>query len=312
VSDSTIHQDVQDTDDTGFEAFLSSFNDDAKKRPSEGDEGAPEPQDETPAQTENTEGEPEGSEQAADPDDQEFEVKVGEETKKATLRELKRLFGQEAALTQKSQKASEQQRVAEANIARAVALHKGMTERAQARYQPFAELGAPEWAQLAANLQPEQYNALREEAASAKEHLDFLTKEGTAFMQEQQNQALQAHHVAAQECVKVLSDPATGIEGWGEPLYNEMVAYAAEMGIPQARQSTSPAEYKILHKAMMYDRAQKAAKEAEAKAKKAVEQPTRVMKPGKSSKPDGKKVAMDKLRATGDLDDAAAAFMTTF
>lgn len=312
MSDSTIPMDVQDTDDTGVDAFLSSFNDDAKKRPSESGEGAPEPQEETTAETETTEGEPEATEQDDDPDNQEFEVKVGEETKKATLRELKRLYGQEQALTQKSQRASEQLRIAEADIARSSALSKAMLERAQARFAPYQQIGAAEWAQFAAQLPVDQFNALREEVAAAKADLDFLTQDTQAFMREQEAKAQQAHHVAAQECVKVLSDPSTGIEGFGEPLYNEMMEFCKELGLPEARKSTSPVEYKLVHMAMLWSRHQKAAKAAEAKVKKAVEQPTRVIKPGTSGKTDGKKAAMQQLRRSGDLDDAAAAFLTTF
>ncbi|MES1994442.1 MAG: hypothetical protein V4457_12835 [Pseudomonadota bacterium] len=315
MSESTIQTDVQE-DDPDVLAFLSSFEDDPKKGPAKTEEGAPETQDETPEQTEETtEGEPEEvTETEPDPEDQEFEIKVGEETKKATLRDLKRLYGQEAALTQKSQKASEQLRVAEADIARTAAVSKAMIERAQERYKPYAALGVAEWAQLATQLSGEQYEALRLEVDGAKRDVDFLTNESSAFMQEQQNKAVQAHHQAAAECIKVLSDPATGIEGWGQPLYNEIISFAADNGLAEVKSMLNPAAYKLLHMAMQWSKHKATAKTAEAKAKAAVEQPTRVMKPGKprDTSSDKQKLAMKALKESGSVDDATDAFMASF
>lgn len=308
---STIPTDVQFDDDDGANAFLSSFTDD-KKRPSGSDEGAPETQDETPANTEDTDGEADkGTEQSDDPDDQEVEIKVGEETKKATLRDLKRLYGQEAALTQKSQKASEQLRLAEENIARTTATSKAILERAQKAYEPYANL---DWLVLAQTMDTEQFQALRQDAAAFKANVDFLTTEVDGFMKDQQTKAATAYQAAAGECIKVLSDPTTGIEGFGKPLYDEMMAFCGEMGLPTARQSTNAAEYKIVHMAMQWAKSQKAAKEAESKAKKAVDQQKRVVKPGSNAnnKSDSNnRAALARLRQTGDVEDAAAAFLTT-
>src|SRR4051812_1757566 len=110
----TIHADVSEGPE-GFSAFLSSLDDEPKKKavPSDGNEGATEsPEPETEEKPDTTEGEPEeaAEDTEADPEDQEFDVKVNGETKKATLRELKRLYGQESALTQRSQKLAEAQR----------------------------------------------------------------------------------------------------------------------------------------------------------------------------------------------------------
>lgn len=314
MSDSTIHEDVHTIDDTGFDAFLSSFSDDAKRRPSEGAEGAPEPQHETAAQTENTEGEPEETE--ADPDDQEVEIKVGEETKKATLRDLKRLYGQEAALTQKSQKASEQLRSAEEQIARASASAKGMLERANARYATYKDWGVPEWSHLAATLSPDDYNALRSEAQAAKADVDFLTQEVEGYMKEQQAQQVKAYQEAAQTCLKELTDPEKGIPEFGPPVYEEMMNFAVQHGVPvgEARQVVSAPVLKILHMAMLYAKSQKAVKSAEEKVQKAVEKPTRVLKPrGAEPHRDNKQAAIKRMReAGGDLDATADAFAASF
>lgn len=313
MSDSTIHEDVHTIDDTGFDAFLSSFDDDAKKRPSESDQEAPEPQAETSAKTENEEGEPEGSED--DPDNQEVEIKVGEETKKATLRDLKRLYGQEAALTQKSQKASEQLRAAEEQIARASASAKGMLERAQTRYAPYKEWGVPEWSHLASTLSADDFNALRAEANAAKADVDFLTQEVEGYMKEQQQTQVKAYQEAAQACVKELSDPEKGIKDFGPALYEEMVGFATQHGVPAAevRQIVSAPALRILHMAMMYAKSQQAVKSVEQKVQKAVEKPTRVLKPGGAKPPkDNKQAAMQQLRRSGEVDDAVDAFMASF
>ena len=64
-------------------------------------------------------------------DEPEFEVKVGEETRKAKLSELTRLYGQEAALTQKAQALAEVRAKVDADSARATTALTTQTERAQ-------------------------------------------------------------------------------------------------------------------------------------------------------------------------------------
>lgn len=246
-------------------------------------------------------------------DDPEYEVKFGEETKKFKLSYLKKLAGQEGALTQKSQKVAEAQRIAEAMHTHADVALRAMHERAVARYKTYASWGPAEWAQLANDMTPEDYAGVRQEAAAAKADLDFITTELGNHVQAQQQQAVAAQRVAAAECIKTLSDPATGIEGFGQPLYTEMMQFCSANGVPEAYNLTSPAALKLVHMAMMYAKGQKTAKSVQEKVAKVVNTPQRVLKPSKGQKPTTsasvqRQEAVRKLRASGSVEDAADVF----
>ncbi len=323
----TIHADVSEADD-GVAAFLSSFDDEPKKKavPSESAEGAPEESEtETEDQPEQTEeGEPEeaAEDTAADPEDQEFEVKVNGETKKATLRELKRLYGQESALTQRSQKLAEAQREAEALQTRAGAALKAMLDKAKERNSQYASWGPAEWAQIAASVQTgmmtaDDFKTLREDAAKAAADVKFLEEELDGHIKGQREGELKARHEQAVQCIKTLQDASSPfhIEGFDKGPYEEMMTFAEKLGIPEARSVVSPGAIKVLHMAMQWARHMEASKAAEKKVQKVRENPQRVMKPGTARQPqdsDSKRAAMKRLREVGDLDSASAAFEASF
>ena len=309
----TIQQDVPEFD--GEAAFLSSFDDESKKRaPSETDEGAPEAQHETDEPEGTEAGEPEAPDDD-DPDNQEVEIKVGEETKKATLRELKRLFGQEAALTQKSQRIAEATRQAEEALARNTAATKSLLERAQERYKPYSELDTAAWVYLAQNMSGPEYQELRAASAAAKADVDFLTTELDGHMKAQTEASQKAMRDAAAACIVELQDPVKGIKDFGKPLYDEMMNFAREQGVPEMVQVTSPGAIRLLHMAMQFAKSQKAAKQVEDKVQQAVAKPARTLRPGAAPQKSGKeglKAAMDRLKADGSDEDAAVgAFLAT-
>jgi hypothetical protein len=106
-----------------------------------------------------------------------------------------------------------------------------------------------------------------------------------------------------------------GIEGWGQPLYNEVVnhAIAAGMNAAQARGVIDPGAIKLMPMAMLYAKGSKAAAEKVVKAKTST---AKVLRPSPNgpSKPGAEKreQALSRLKRTGNEDDAAAAFFSTF
>lgn len=313
----SITTDEPDAGD-GYDAFLSSLDDEDPKKgaPSETvEEAAESPVTETAEETEQTdEGEPnEGSEtDENDPDNEEVEIKVGEETKKATLKELKRLFGQEASLTQKSQKLAEQSRVAQEQDARANAALTAMLERAKERYKPYAEL---DMLVLAQRMDTETFAQLRADAKAAEADVTFLTQELDGHMKAAQDRANKAHQEAGNAMIKALEDPKTGIEGFNPALYNELVAFGAANGLQNVRMLVDPNAIKVLHMAMLYDKGQKAAKTVVDKTRKVVAKPTRQLRPGNSASNQASAftTAMKQLRSSGgDIDSAADAFAASF
>ena len=324
-------QGLGDEPSDGFGAFLTSFDDeDPKKKgaPSEtNDEATETPETETSAEPEDKEGETEAeaeeeTELGDDLDNAKVKIKVGDETKTVPLKDLKRLFGQEAALTQKSQKLAETARAVEAEGQRASIALKGMLDKANTRYAQYASWGPAEWSQLAAgigtNMTVEDYNALRADAAAAKSDVDYLTQELDGHVKANQAKTQKAAHEAGIECVKVLQDASSAhhIPDFAQPLYDEMRTFTRSQGIEdQFIQLTSPAAVKVVHMAMLYAKQEAASKQAAVKVKKAVETAKRVIKPGpgRNDSTDKQRAAMKQQRERGgDQDSTEDAFLASF
>lgn len=307
----TIQSDVQmelRDDDPNVDAFLKDIQGEPQTPPKDDAEA--------PTDEPNETGEPEGDDTPSepkvdpnDPDEQEFEVKVGEETHKPKLKELKRLFGQEAALTRKSQQATEMLNQATQREQFAKTALTTLLERAETRAKQYADL---DMLVLAQRMPTEEFQALREDAANAQKEVTFLKDEIGQHVQQAQQRHQQAYREAAQACLKELTDPEKGIKGWNEDLYKTLTGWATEHGAPAARDIVDPAVWKILNMAYAYDQHLKAVASAEAKAKKVHQKPSTTITPkgGRAEKPtDTKATAIRNLRHSGSLDDATAAFM---
>lgn len=338
----TIQQDVPETtdDDSGIDsaadAFLAGWQD--AEKPSKSGEGeqtdpeagtASEPEDdenddqpEEGAEDEQTEqdgdddedgegdeGEDDGEEgeQPAAGDDVEVEVTVDGEARRVPIRDLKRLYGQEAALTRKSQEVATLRKKAETDGARHVAGLQKLMEKAQARFEPYSKI---DFHIAAKEMSSEDFAALRTEAKAAFEDVKFLREELDGTMQEAEKARMEALRAEAQEAVKVLQDPTTGIPGWSQKVYNEVREFAVSQGLPQHQVDmiVNPAVIKIMHKAMLHDRTKAVA------TKKKVAAPRKVVKPdtrAKQSTPGTarKQSAQRQLQQDGSISSAADAFL---
>jgi hypothetical protein len=220
----------------------------------EGDEVAPEPGDEDGDEahpedgSEETEVTPEG-------DDVEVIVRVDGEDRKVSVRDLKRLYGQEAALTRKSQEVSAARTEAQVKTDRAIAALAKLREKAEARLAPYRGV---DWNIVAADYSRDVYEQLKVDATAAAEDLKFLNEELDGHLKAAQAERHQQVQAAAAEAVKVLSNPETGIPNWGEAVYREIMEYGASQGVPMElmQAATDPVLIKAFHKAMLWDRAQ--------------------------------------------------------
>lgn len=303
----SIHEDELDTNLPGddefdaVEAFLKDANpeqDETEKSPSETDDGdtATAGDEEAPAQE--TE------------DDPEFDIPVGEETRKAKLSELKRLYGQEASLTQKSQVVAQLRAQAEASATQATTALTRLVEKADKEWEPYSKL---DFMTLSVKMDPDDFAALRQEAQAAWSNKQFFAAElGEIEKANAERQAV-THRERAAATIKELSDPETGIKGWGPEMYGELMDYATSQGMPAqaARSVTEASSLRLMHKAMLYDRAQAAAKKA---VKAAPAKPTVVLKTGQAGEKAAPKAAEFKdtiakmRRSGGGLDATADAF----
>lgn len=332
----TIHTDVSETDGPlSFDEAVNALDNlpGAEELPEEEEEGDGEDdQEETSddeAGDENGEEE-DGEEEEADPDadgdddddedgegeddadaagaaSAEVEVTVDGETHKVSVDDLKRLYGQEAALTRKSQEVADLRKSAQAAEQNYVAKMTGMVEKAQEAWKPYAEI---DWMVAPQNMSTEDFQALRADAKQAYENLQFLTTE-TETHQAERNQELQAQHKeqfaeAAKQAHVVLADPETGIPGWSAEVYNGIRTFAQSEGMPVEVINTiiDPVALKVLWKASQYDGSKKVAtvKTKKAAAKKVQRTGGKSMR-GKASK------AQTKLAQTGSFDDAVNALM---
>jgi hypothetical protein len=238
-------------------------------------------------------------------DDHKVKLTVDGEEKTVTVKELKRLYGQEASLTRKSQEVAEARKAAAADAERYMLASQKLIEKAQARFQPFEKI---DWMVAQQKLTPDEFAALRSEALEAHQDLQFLQNETgellTNLAKEREAQYLEK----AKEAVKVLE---RDIPNWSKETYEQVCTYATENGFKEAADVVDPAVIKFIHKAMRFDALKAKAAQKKTQAKTA---PKRVVKPansnstklGQNEKPND---ALKKLAQTGSRDDAAAAFL---
>lgn len=247
-----------------------------------------------------------------DSDDAVVKIKVDGEEVEASIKDLKRLYGQEASLTRKSQEVATIRKAAEEAGAKHVAGLESLLERARQQYEPYSKLNFLALTKDP-NISQEELAALSEAAQSAFDNMRFLESELDGVIQTAQKQRHESLVAQAREAHKVLSDPKTGIEGWGEPLYNDIRAFALEQGLDRqfVDELVDPVGIKIMHMAMRYAKAQKA---MTTKAPKKIDKaPKRIIK-GESAettekaKVTNKDAAFKKLQRSGSTDDAADAF----
>lgn len=288
----------------------------------EGDEEAPEetPEDETSddegdEDTEDDEGkDEEKSKKFADDDDTYVKVKEGDVEHEVSVKDLKRLWGQEAALTRKSQEvAAERKAIDEkraANIAAYDVLLKKVTERADKyRALPWAALMKDQ------NVPAEQLQALQAEAQEAVQEETFLKTELGNFMQAVAKEQAEAQRKAAQECVKALNNPESKshIKGWNDAVYNDIRKFATdEIGISAETVNgiTDAGAIKVLHMAMQFARGK-----TKVVTKKVNKTPTKIVKStaaapaarGSAAQATAKS-AVKKAVKSGSMEDAAHAF----
>jgi hypothetical protein len=256
------------------------------------EDGETEEQDESeedPVEEESEETEEEEVEEVNLSDDTIVELTVDGETKQASLKELKRLYGQEASLTRKSQETANQRKDATEALQRADASLQAMLTRAQDRYKPYEE-----GAMLVASRQmnPDDVAALRAEAKAAESDLKFLQEEANGFYGElQQKQAVQQQE-SAKHCIEVLKEK---LPEWNTDLYNDIRQHAINSGLPAEAVNTytDPNVIMLLHKAMMFDKSKQVAKTKKAKA------PTKILR-SKKAPPSKTDIKVSKQKAARD------------
>jgi hypothetical protein len=240
-------------------------------------------------------------------------IKVGEEEHEVPVSQLKRLFGQEASLTQKSQAVAAQQKLVEADSAKYAASLTALLTRAEERWEPFAKL---DFLVLAKDpsITAEQLSELRNEAQTRYEEVNFLKSEQgnlVTAIQKTQHENLVTQAKAA---VKTLSDPESPhhIEGWDQKVYDGIRNFAITAGLDQevVNNLVDAPSLKILHDAMKYrEGLKKVTTQVVNKTVKKVIKTSKTVDGSKHSGKANETTAMAKLKASGSQEDAADAFL---
>jgi len=300
---------IEETDDTSEQEIVEE--DDSAEDFEDPEEEYEEVEDDT---EEDLEEEPEEeAEEAAYEvsDDTEVEIVVDGQAQQASIKELKRLYGQEAALTRKSQETAAKRKEAEDALGKSNAILQRMLEKAEARYKPYADVDM-----LVASKQmtADDFAQLRKEANEAEADLKFLQQEADQFYGELQQQQQAALREQAQGCVRELQER---IPEWSNDLYNDIRSYAISKGLPEeaVNNYVDPNVIEILNKARLYDQGKRVATVKKAKAP--MKKRTLRAKKAPPSAQDKKVKRMEESRAKlrqprrgQDLDDIADALMS--
>lgn len=273
-------------------------DDDANLNPDDDDQDGNDP-DEGDDNDEGDEGadEPDPAAQApAISDETELEVTINGEAQKFTVGSLKRLAGQEASLTRKSQ---------EADLvgARAAAGLQAAITAIVEDLQPYQEL---DWLVAQQQMDPETFQWHRENAAKLDKKYRDLVGAAQGVEQTFQQRRQRVNTEQAQEAIAELT---ADIPGWNDQVYGEILSYGASQGLDadDLATVTNPKVLKIIRKAMLHDKAEKVATQ---KVKAA---PTKVIKGSNRTDNTANKVNVQKaekrLSASGSDDDAMAVLM---
>jgi hypothetical protein len=241
-----------------------------------------------------------------DDSDTYVKLKVDGEDRTVSVKDLKRLYGQEASLTRKSQEVAKKRKEAEELGAKHVAGLTGLITKAQQKAAPYKSI---DWLTAAQQLKPEELQSLRAEAEQAFNEEKYLGEELNGFMTNLQNQRQAQLVEKGREAVKELK---RDIPNWNEKVYNDVRYYAISSGLEVdiVDNLVDASAIKLIHKAMLYDRGKTSTKKKGSAPKKIIKSSKSApsIKEAVGQKTDAKK-ALKKLQETGSTDDATNAFL---
>ena len=183
------------------------------------------------------------------------EIKVADETHQVSVNDLKRLYGQEAAITKKSQAIASQRKEVEAQGLKYASALETLQKRAEERWKPYSDI---DFYVASQKMDEKEFQALRSEAKFAHDDYKFISEEVDNFSKQIKQQQQTQLQEQAKEAIKVLT---ADIEGWNNSLYDKTREYAVRSGMPQdvVDVIVDPVAIKMIHKARLYDEGKKVA-----------------------------------------------------
>ena len=257
------------------------------------------------------EGEEEGSEEkpkskSAD-DEDEVSVSVDGKELKVKVKDLKRLYGQEASLTQKSQAVSNAHKAIETQGLQVAKILDARIKAAESKYAKYADV---DLFKAQRELEPEEFDALRSAQKASKEELDALRAEADTFIAESLKTRQELIRAKAKLALPKIKE---AIPEWNDKLYEELRLYAVGQGFDKddINELVDPSAIVMIRKAMLFDAAKA---KTENVTKKVIKAPKAVLKKGdKPSDTASVKLKQARRQAatTGDIDDIAALYLAS-
>lgn len=239
-------------------------------------------------------------------DDAEVEIQVDGKAARVSVKDLKRLYGQEASLTRKSQEVAEARKAAEAHNEKLAATLTKLQEKAQAKLKPYQEI---DFLVASKMMDAEEFAKLRQEAKAAYDEVQNLDAEVKEFMEKTRSAHAKQFRENATKANEIL---ATKITDWNAETYKKITDYAVKQGLPQEVVQTivDPSAIVMLNKARLYDELKaKASTMKKTVVAKTVKNPVKADKAAGTSSEHAVRKAVEKASKTGRIDDAAAALM---
>lgn len=215
---------------------------------------------------------------------------------KATLGDLKALYGQKESLARKDSQA-------DLVGAQATAAIDTALQVIGADLQAYANV---DWMVLRDQLDPETFAWHRQNAQTLEGKYQKLVGAFQGVEQSFSQRRQQVDQEAAKAAIQELS---ADIPDWSDQHYTEILQYGASQGLDASELATvtNPKVIKLIRKAMLHDKAGKVA------TKKVKAAPAKVITGAKAVAPGTKQIsakkAMQRLQATGSEDAAVAALM---
>ena len=239
-------------------------------------------------------------------DETEVEFTVAGEVHTSTIGQLKRLAGQEASLTRKSQELAKQRKDAEDVSNRSHVVLQRLLADAKDRAKPYEEV---DMLVASRTMDTEDFAQLRKEAQAAQSHLKFIEEEADTFYRDFQQKQQAAMKDAAGEAVKVLQQE---IPDWSNSLYNDIRSYAVAQGLPPEQVDTivDPVVIQLLNKSRLYDQGKRVATvKKKTAAKKKVLRSKKAPADAQTRAAVKRDKALDALRNSRDNEDIADAIL---
>lgn len=302
LSDDDNEEPTTDADDE--EAEAEEVDEEADEEEAEEDEDPDDADDDTD-EDEGSDDEGEDAEGDLASDDAEVEIAVGDKTERVSVKDLKRLYGQEASLTQKSQAIATQRRIVEAQGLFAAQVLQDRYAAAKANADKYKDV---DLYRASRELEVDEFDSLRSAKENAESEVAALEREGSEFIQKSQQMRQNMLREQAREAVKEI---VKVIPNWNDELYGTIRTYAVEQGMDTqlVNEIVDPAAILMMHKAMQYDNVQSAKSKVTKKVSKA---PKKAMGKGDSATDTTTSKMKAKQRTameSGDVDDVAEAFL---